>query len=326
MEEERLNMQKKEIVIGQKQENQRIDKGISLEAEGISRSRLQKLLKEEMVLVNEKPVKPSYRLQAGDTVCVQIPQSRPVSIVPEEIPLDILYEDDFLLVVNKPQGMVVHPAPGHAEHTLVNAVLAHCQGNLSGINGELRPGIVHRIDQYTSGALVICKDDRTHQDLAEQLKEHTIHRIYHAVVLGNIREETGSVNAPIGRHPTDRKRMSIHSKSGRHAVTHYRVLERFGKYTYVQCQLETGRTHQIRVHMASISHPLLGDPLYNRNDQNPFHLPGQALHACVLGFRHPHSGEYLEVSAPFPESFTKLLDTLYKSSGQARSNQLLYEN
>lgn len=326
MEEERLNMQKKEIVIGQEQENQRIDKGISLEAEGISRSRLQKLLKEEMVLVNEKPVKPSYRLQAGDTVCVQIPQSRPVSIVPEEIPLDILYEDDFLLVVNKPQGMVVHPAPGHAEHTLVNAVLAHCQGNLSGINGELRPGIVHRIDQYTSGALVICKDDRTHQDLAEQLKEHTIHRIYHAVVLGNIREETGSVNAPIGRHPTDRKRMSIHSKSGRHAVTHYRVLERFGKYTYVQCQLETGRTHQIRVHMASISHPLLGDPLYNRNDQNPFHLPGQALHACVLGFRHPHSGEYLEVSAPFPESFTKLLDTLYKSSGQARSNQLSYEN
>lgn len=319
-------MQKKEIVIGQKQENQRIDKGISLEAEGISRSRLQKLLKEEMILVNEKPVKPSYRLQAGDTVCVQIPQSRPVSIVPEEIPLDILYEDDFLLVVNKPQGMVVHPAPGHAEHTLVNAVLAHCQGNLSGINGELRPGIVHRIDQYTSGALVICKDDRTHQDLAEQLKEHTIHRIYHAVVLGNIREETGSVNAPIGRHPTDRKRMSIHSKSGRHAVTHYRVLERFGKYTYVQCQLETGRTHQIRVHMASISHPLLGDPLYNRNDQNPFHLPGQALHACVLGFRHPHSGEYLEVSAPFPESFTKLLDTLYKSSGQARSNQLSYEN
>ena len=166
MEEEGLNMQKKEIVIGQEQENQRIDKGISLEAEGISRSRLQKLLKEEMVLVNEKPVKPSYRLQAGDTVCVQIPQSRPVSIVPEEIPLDILYEDDFLLVVNKPQGMVVHPAPGHAEHTLVNAVLAHCQGNLSGINGELRPGIVHRIDQYTSGALVICKDDRTHQDLA----------------------------------------------------------------------------------------------------------------------------------------------------------------
>ncbi len=319
-------MQKKEIVIGQEQENQRIDKGISLEAEGISRSRLQKLLKEEMVLVNEKPVKPSYRLQAGDTVCVQIPQSRPVSIVPEEIPLDILYEDDFLLVVNKPQGMVVHPAPGHAEHTLVNAVLAHCQGNLSGINGELRPGIVHRIDQYTSGALVICKDDRTHQDLAEQLKEHTIHRIYHAVVLGNIREETGSVNAPIGRHPTDRKRMSIHSKRGRHAVTHYRVLERFGKYTYVQCQLETGRTHQIRVHMASISHPLLGDRLYNRNDQNPFHLPGQALHACVLGFRHPHSGEYLEVSAPFPESFTKLLDTLYESSGQARSNQLSYEN
>lgn len=324
MEEEGLNMQKKEIVIGQEQENQRIDKGISLEAEGISRSRLQKLLKEEMVLVNEKPVKPSYRLQAGDTVCVQIPQNRPVSIVPEEIPLDILYEDDFLLVVNKPQGMVVHPAPGHAEHTLVNAVLAHCQGNLSGINGELRPGIVHRIDQYTSGALVICKDDRTHQDLAEQLKEHTIHRIYHAVVLGNIREETGSVNAPIGRHPTDRKRMSIHSKCGRHAVTHYRVLERFGKYTYVQCQLETGRTHQIRVHMASISHPLLGDRLYNRNDQNPFHLPGQALHARVLGFRHPHSGEYLEVSAPFPESFTKLLDTLYESSGQARSNQLSY--
>lgn len=298
-----------EIIVTSLQAGQRIDKGLFLDENQISRSRLQKLLKDGQVLVNEKPVKPSYRLQAGDAVQVHIPKSQPVSITPEDIPLDILYEDDCLLVVNKPQGMVVHPAPGHTEHTLVNAVLAHCQGNLSGINGELRPGIVHRIDRDTSGALVICKNDSAHRNLAEQLKEHTICRVYHAVVKGNIKEDEGCVDAPIGRHPTDRKRMSVHSKCGRRAVTHYQVLKRFGAYTYVQCQLETGRTHQIRVHMASISHPLAGDPVYNK-DGNPLHLPGQALHAYILGFKHPCRGKYLEVSAPFPESFINLLNKL----------------
>lgn len=305
-----LTEERIETIIKPEQEGQRIDKGLFLDESQLSRSRLQKLLKDGLVLVNEKPVKPSYRLRAGDAVQVRIPQSQPVSIEPEDIPLDVLYEDEYLLIVNKPQGMVVHPAPGHEKHTLVNAVLAHCQGNLSGINGELRPGIVHRIDRDTSGALAICKDDRTHRDLAWQLKEHTIHRVYHGIVKGNIKEEEGCVDAPIGRHPTDRKRMSIHSKSGRRAVTHYRVLKRFGDYTYVQCRLETGRTHQIRVHMASISHPLAGDPVYNRDKSNPFHLAGQALHARELGFRHPQTGEYLEVSAPFPESFTNLLNKL----------------
>lgn len=303
-------MYTEEITIAPGQGNQRIDKAIFLEKQGLSRSRLQKLLKEGLVLVNGKPIKPSYRLRDGDLVHIDIPESRPASIVPEQIPLDILYEDEFLLVVNKPQGMVVHPAPGHAEHTLVNAVLAHCQGNLSGINGELRPGIVHRIDKDTSGALVVCKDDYTHQELAKQLKEHSIHRVYDAIVQGNIKKDQGSIDAPIGRHPTDRKRMSVHSKCGRHAVTHYQVLERFPSCTYIQCRLETGRTHQIRVHMASISHPVLGDPLYNRSGSNPFHLAGQALHARMLGFTHPHTGKYLEVCAPLPEAFTRVLEKL----------------
>ena len=303
-----------EINIPQEQAGMRIDKGLSegssLEGMDLSRSRIQRLLQDGMILVNDRPVRPSYRLQAGDVVCVQIPAIRPAAIVPEDIPLDILYEDAHLLIVNKPQGMVVHPAPGHEEHTLVNAVLFHCQGDLSGINGELRPGIVHRIDRDTSGALVVCKDDRTHQDLAAQLKEHTITRVYHAIVQGNVKVDEGRIDASIGRHPTDRKRMSIHSRSGRRAVTHYRVLERFGGYTYIQCRLETGRTHQIRVHMASIAHPLLGDSLYNRSKDNPFRLNGQALHAYVLGFKHPHSGEYLEVSAPFPGYFIELLNKL----------------
>ncbi len=307
---ERYKGEDKEIIIRQEQDGQRIDKCLALEETGLSRSRIQKLLREGMILVNQGPVRPSCRLRTGDIVRVQIPESRPVSIIPEDIPLEILYEDAYLLVVNKPQGMVVHPAPGHGEHTLVNAVLAHCKGDLSGINGELRPGIVHRIDRDTSSALVICKDDHTHQDLAEQLKEHTINRVYHAVVQGDIKEDRGTIDAPIGRHPTDRKRMSTHSRCGKRAVTHYEVIKRYGKYTYIQCRLETGRTHQIRVHMASISHPLLGDPVYNRDKKDPFHLEGQALHAHILGFCHPHSGRYLEVSAPFPGYFKELLNKI----------------
>ena len=205
--------------------------------------------------------------------------------------------------------MVVHPSAGHTQGTLVNAVLYHCKGNLSGINGILRPGIVHRIDKDTTGALLVCKDDTTHKCLAEQLKEHTIKRRYRAVVAGNLKEDTGTVEGPIGRHPTDRKKMAINYKNGKDAVTHYRVLERFGHSTYVECRLETGRTHQIRVHMSSIGHPLLGDTVYG-SAKNPYHLQGQALHAMILGFEHPYTKEYMEFQAPLPEYFLKLLDKL----------------
>ena len=235
----------------------------------------------------------------------------PLDIKPEAIPLDILYEDDYLLVVNKPKGMVVHPAAGHTEGTLVNAVMAHCGDRLSGINGVLRPGIVHRIDKDTTGALLICKEDSVHRDLAEQLKEHSIKRRYRAIVAGNLKDDEGTVEGPIGRHPTDRKKMAINSKNGKPAVTHYKVLERFGQYTYIECRLETGRTHQIRVHMTSIGHPLLGDTVYG-SSKNPFHLQGQTLHAMVLGFVHPVTGEYMEFTAPLPDYFLKLLEKLRK--------------
>ena len=227
----------------------------------------------------------------------------------ENIPLDILYEDDDILVVTKPKGMVVHPAPGHYSHTLVNAVMYHCGERLSGINGVLRPGIVHRIDMDTTGSLLICKNDRAHQILAEELKEHSITRRYHAIVHGNIKEDTGTVNAPIGRHPVDRKKMSTKSPNGRHAVTHYKVLERFGDYTYIECELETGRTHQIRVHMASIGHPILGDAVYGPA-KCPYKLQGQTLHAKILGIMHPTTGEYMEFDAPLPDYFSDLLQRL----------------
>ena len=226
---------------------------------------------------------------------------------PENIPLDILYEDDDVLVVNKPKGMVVHPAAGHSSGTLVNAVLYHCRGNLSGINGVLRPGIVHRIDMDTTGALVICKSDFAHQSLAEQLSVHSITRKYRAIVHGNLKEDEGTVRGAIGRHPTDRKKMAINERNGKPAVTHYRVLERFGNYTYIECQLETGRTHQIRVHMASIGHPLLGDAVYGPKKCPVKNLQGQTLHAMVLGFIHPRTGAYMEFEAPLPEYFSNLL-------------------
>ena len=230
-----------------------------------------------------------------------------LNVEPENIPLDILYEDDDLLVVNKPKGMVVHPAAGHSSGTLVNAVLYHCRGNLSGINGVLRPGIVHRIDMDTTGALVICKSDFAHQSLAEQLSVHSITRKYRAIVHGNLKEDEGTVRGAIGRHPTDRKKMAINERNGKPAVTHYRVLERFGNYTYIECQLETGRTHQIRVHMASIGHPLLGDAVYGPKKCPVKNLQGQTLHAMVLGFIHPRTGAYMEFEAPLPEYFSNLL-------------------
>lgn len=289
----------------------RIDRYLSDNLEEISRSYLQKLLKEKHITVNEKEIKANYKVQEGDTISVSVPEPEEPDILPEEIPLDILYEDDSLMVVNKPKNMVVHPSAGHLSGTLVNAVLFHCKGNLSGINGIMRPGIVHRIDKDTTGALLICKTDTCHRILAEQLKVHSITRKYRAVVQGNLKDDEGTIEGPIGRHTTDRKKMAINYKNGKKAITHYRVLERFGNATYIECQLETGRTHQIRVHMASIGHPLLGDTTYG-SSKNPYHLQGQALHAMVLGFLHPVTNTYMEFTAPLPEYFLKLLEKLRK--------------
>ena len=293
------------------QKNVRIDKFLSEQLPDQSRSYLQKLLKEGNVTVNEKPVKANYKVQLSDTVRLELPEPENPDILPEDIPLDILYEDEDVLIVNKPKGMVVHPAAGHYQGTLVNAVMAHCGDSLSGINGVMRPGIVHRIDKDTTGALLVCKNDIAHRDLAEQLKCHSIRRRYRAVVQGNLKEDVGTIEGPIGRHPTDRKKMAINHKNGKDAITHYKVLERFGEATYVECRLETGRTHQIRVHMASIGHPLLGDTVYG-SSRNPYHLEGQALHAMILGFVHPRTGEYMEFTAPLPEYFVKLLTKLRK--------------
>ena len=288
----------------------RIDKFLSEELSERSRSFLQKLIKEQYVKVNDKPVKASYRLVFGDLVSILFPEPEKPDIAAEDIPLDILYEDDDIIVINKPKQMVVHPAPGHYSGTLVNALLYHCRDNLSGINGTLRPGIVHRIDMDTTGSLVICKNDAAHQSLSSQLKEHSIHRIYEAVVHGNLKEDSGRIDAPIGRHPTERKKMSTMAKSAREAVTHYQVLERFGQFTYIQCRLETGRTHQIRVHMASIGHPLLGDAVYGPKKCPFLKLTGQTLHARTLGFVHPKTGEYVEFHAPLPDYFSHILHVL----------------
>lgn len=298
------------ITTVEEEAGERIDKFLSEELLDRSRSFLQKLIKEQYVKVNGKPVKSSYRLVSGDRVCILFPEPEKPNIAAENIPLDILYEDDDIIIVNKPKQMVVHPAPGHDSGTLVNALLYHCQDHLSGINGSLRPGIVHRIDMDTTGSLVVCKNDAAHQSLSAQLKNHSIHRVYEAVVHGNLKEETGVINAPIGRHPTERKKMSTLAKNGREAVTHYRVLERFGNFTYIQCRLETGRTHQIRVHMAGIGHPLLGDSVYGPK-KCPFpKLQGQTLHAKTLGFLHPKTGEYVEFTAPLPDYFTNLVGKL----------------
>lgn len=287
----------------------RIDKFLSDAMPDVSRSYIQKLIRDQHIAVNKGQVKSNYKLSAGDEIEVSLPELKAPDIKPEEIPLDILYEDDDILIVNKPKGMVVHPAPGHYSGTLVNAVMFHCRDNLSGINGVSRPGIVHRIDMDTTGSLIICKNDRAHQALADQLKDHHITRRYHAIVHGNIKEDLGTVNAPIGRHPVDRKKMSTHAPHGRNAITHFRVLERFGNYTYIECELETGRTHQIRVHMASIRHPILGDLVYGPA-KCPFKLQGQTLHAKILGITHPATGEYMEFDAPLPEYFIDLLEKL----------------
>lgn len=291
-------------------EDERIDKYISQLIDSLSRSFIQKILKDGKVQVDGKPVKANYRLKTDEEIVFELPDAVEPDILPEDIPLDILYEDDDLLVVNKPKGMVVHPAAGHYSGTLVNALMFHCKGNLSGINGVMRPGIVHRIDKDTTGSLLVCKNDFSHNCIAAQLKEHSIVRKYRAIVHGVIQENEGTIHTTIGRHPTDRKKMAVNVKGGKDAVTHFKVLQRFSSYTYIECQLETGRTHQIRVHMDSIGHPLLGDEVYGCR-KSPFaHLQGQTLHAMILGFRHPVSGEYIETTAPLPEYFEKLLSIL----------------
>lgn len=287
----------------------RIDRLLADRFPELTRSYIQKMIKEEAVLVNEAPVRASYKGADGDRIELTLPKPEPPAIEPEYIPLDILYEDTDLLVVNKPKGMVVHPAAGHYRGTLVNAVLYHCGDSLSGINGVLRPGIVHRIDQNTTGSLIICKNDRAHQSIAAQLKVHSITRKYRAIVHGRLTED-GTVHTTIGRHPQNRKLMTVNVPNGKDAITHYRVLETFGQFTYIECQLETGRTHQIRVHMKSIGHPILGDDVYGPVKCPFAGLEGQTLHAMTIGFLHPTTGAYMEFVAPLPEYFEKLLEKL----------------
>lgn len=293
------------------QENQqmRLDKYLAEQFPELTRSYLQKLIKDVEVLVNGKSVKTGYQLSRGDEVSVNIPEPKELDVKPQKMDLDIVYEDEDVILINKPKGMVVHPAPGHTTDTLVNGLLYHCQGNLSGINGVARPGIVHRIDRDTTGILIVCKNDMAHNSIARQLKDHTITRRYRALVHGNLKEDKGTVEGPIGRHPVDRKKMAINERNGKPAVTHYQILERFGNYTFIECVLETGRTHQIRVHMASIGHPLVGDEVYGPA-KCPFKLQGQCLHAMVLGFVHPRTGEYMEFSAELPGYFQDLLKKL----------------
>lgn len=287
----------------------RIDKYLAEYFEDLTRNHIQKLLNEELVTVNGKPVKASFKISDGALIEVTVPDAVEPDIMPEDLNLDIVYEDNDIVIVNKPKGMVVHPAPGHYSGTLVNGLLYHCRGNLSGINGKLRPGIVHRIDMDTTGLIVACKNDYAHNFIAEQLKIHSSTRKYQAICYNSIKEQDGTVDAPIGRHPTDRKRMAINHKNGKNAVTHYKVINNYNNYSHIECCLETGRTHQIRVHMASINHPILGDDLYGPKNC-PFNLHGQTLHAGVLGFIHPSTKKYVEFEAPLPDYFVKLLNII----------------
>ena len=290
----------------QEDQQMRLDKYLAEQFPEQTRSYLQKLIKDGEVLVNGKNVKTGYQLSKGDEVSVNIPEPKELDVEPQKMDLDIVYEDDDVILINKPKGMVVHPAPGHTTDTLVNGLLYHCKDNLSGINGVARPGIVHRIDRDTTGILIVCKNDMSHNSIAAQLKEHSINRRYRALVHGNLKDDTGTIEGPIGRHPIDRKKMAINERNGKPAVTHYTVLERFGNYTLIECKLETGRTHQIRVHMTSIGHPLVGDEVYGPA-KCPFKLQGQSLHAMVLGFVHPITNEYLEFSSDLPEYFENFL-------------------
>lgn len=287
---------------------ERIDKFVKAQTgEQFSRSQIQLWIEQGSIVVNGIQVKTNYKIAAGDVISLSVPEAEPVEIVPEDIPLDIYYEDSDVIVVNKERGMVVHPAPGHASGTLVNALMHHCK-DLSGINGELRPGIVHRIDKDTSGLIMAAKNDKAHASLAAQLKEHSVTRKYFAIVHGNVSHDQGTIDAPIGRDPQDRKMYTVIERNSKHAVTHFQVAERFGDYTLLELKLETGRTHQIRVHMKFIGHPLVGDPMYGRS--KGIKMSGQALHAAVLGFVHPSSGQYLEFNAPLPADMEDVLQAL----------------
>lgn len=304
-------MQTLEFVAAPQDAGQRMDRWLSGCCGELSRSALQALMEQGAVLRNGQPVNKKDKVMAGDTVLVTLPDPQPIEAQPQDIPLDIVFEDDHLLVVNKPKGMVVHPAPGNPDGTLVNALLYHCAGGLSGIGGAIRPGIVHRIDKDTSGLLVVAKDDATHQGLSEQMAVHDIHRVYHAVVYGNLKEDSGTVDAPIGRDPRDRKKMAVTATNSKPARTHWQVLERFGNFTYIACRLETGRTHQIRVQMSHIGHPLAGDPVYGPRNVLRF-LNGQCLHAKELGFRHPITGDMLRFDSELPPYFQEYLTRLRK--------------
>lgn len=297
------------LIVTVEESGDRVDALLARHLGGLSRSAVQRLIESGAVLLDEKPVKKNYLCSAGDNFLIVLPELTEVPLVPQDIPLDILYEDDDVVVVNKPRGMVVHPAPGHPDGTLVNALLYHCGDSLSGISGEKRPGIVHRIDKDTSGLIIAAKNDAAHLALSAQLSDHSLYREYEAVVRGRLREESGTIDAAVGRHPTDRKRMAVTQKGSRNAVTHWEVLARFRGYTHIRCRLETGRTHQIRVHMAYIGHPLLGDYAYGAPSPDKG-LEGQCLHARRLRFVHPVSGEPIELETPLPDYFLNVLKKL----------------
>ncbi|HIR11382.1 MAG TPA: RluA family pseudouridine synthase [Candidatus Fimenecus excrementavium] len=299
-----------EVLIDHDYEGERVDKYLSVIFPDSSRAALQKAVEAGNALINGKPVAKNYRLRAGDRLSFSPLAVRPLDVTPENIPLDIAYEDNDLLVVNKPKGMVVHPAPGNYDGTLVNALLYHCPDSLSDINGVLRPGIVHRIDKDTSGLLIVAKNDFAHRALASQIAEHSFKREYRAIVTGHLKEDSGTVIAPIGRNPNDRKKMAVTDKNSKNAVTHYETIEKYVGYSYLKLRLETGRTHQIRVHMAYLGHPLAGDTVYGHPPKNELSLGGQCLHAGLIGFVHPRTNEYMEFQSPLPDYFTKFQRSL----------------